>query len=95
MGAKCDLEAMLARLKTERAFILVPVGKRRKGGFETVLLADLSLSKFEDIVSSGLLCSDYFAEGTGGGDGGDIGDGSHRLSSKKSRSGRVWKANRK
>jgi len=93
MGAKCDLEAMLARLKTERSFILVPAGKGNRSRFETVLLNDLSLSKFEQIVTSGLLSSDYFTEGIGGG--GEIGDGSHRSTSKKSRPGRVWKGNKK
>lgn len=94
MGAKCDLEAMLTRLKVERNFILVPAGKGKKRGFETVLLADLPLSRFEGIVSSGLLSPDYLTEGFGGGDGGQVGDGSHRSISKKSRPGRTWKGNK-
>lgn len=89
------MEAMLIRLKSEREFILVPAGKEKKRGFETVSLAGLSLSKFEGIVSSGLLSPDYLTEGTGGGDGGQAGDGSHRSTSKKSRPDRIWKGNKR
>lgn len=94
MGAKCDLEAMLTRLKSEKEFILVPIKQGGKGGFETVLLANLPLAKFGEIVSRGLLSQDYFQEGIGGGDGGQIGNGSHRSTSKKSRPGRIWKNNK-
>ena len=92
MAAKCDLETMLARLKSERDFILVPVGKKE---FETIPLENLSLTKFEKIVANGLLGQDYLEEGTGGGDNGQLGNSSHRCTSKKSRPDRIWKGNKR
>ena len=92
MGAKCDLEAMLARLKSERDFIQIPIKGK---GFETVKLIDLPFFRFEEIVTNGLLSPDYLKEGTDGGDNGQIGDGSHRCTSKKSRPGRFWCGKRK
>ncbi len=92
MVAKCDLEVMLSRLKDKKDFILVPTGNKT---YETITLRSLTLPEFEKIVSNGLLGSDYLIDGSGGGKGGEIGDGSHKLSSKKSRPGRVWNANKK